>query len=62
MKTGILAAENLIKNYTISLLYKDNIPIFIITVNRSEDQEVVEKVINLFRKKRSRNSSSYTGS
>jgi 4-hydroxy-3-polyprenylbenzoate decarboxylase len=45
----MLSAEELIKNYDYSL-YKDNIPILVITVDRSDDQAVVEKVIELFRK------------
>jgi 4-hydroxy-3-polyprenylbenzoate decarboxylase len=44
----VLSAGKLIKNYDYSL-YKDNIPILVVTVDRSEDQDVVEKVINLFR-------------
>jgi 4-hydroxy-3-polyprenylbenzoate decarboxylase len=39
---------NLIKNYNLTLLI-DNIPILIISVNRSEDADVIEKIKILFR-------------
>jgi 4-hydroxy-3-polyprenylbenzoate decarboxylase len=42
--------KHLIKNYNLSLFKKD-IPVIIVGVNRSEDANVVEKVKNLFRTK-----------
>jgi 4-hydroxy-3-polyprenylbenzoate decarboxylase len=39
--------RNLIKNYNLNL-FKEDIPILIIAVNRYEDDEVIEKVRNLF--------------
>lgn len=40
--------RDLIKNFNINL-FKDGIPILVITVNRSEDVDVIEKVKKLFR-------------
>jgi 4-hydroxy-3-polyprenylbenzoate decarboxylase len=40
--------KNIIKNFNISL-FEDNIPILIISVNLSEDADVIEKVKNMFR-------------
>lgn len=45
IKSGILAEKDLIEDYNIDLL-NAGIPIIIISVNRSDDPEVVEKVIN----------------
>ena len=45
IKTGILDGKDLIRDYNINLLYT-GIPIFIISVNRYDDPEVVEKVLN----------------
>jgi 4-hydroxy-3-polyprenylbenzoate decarboxylase len=40
--------RNIIKSYNLNL-FTDHIPILIISVNRSEDTDVIEKVKNLFR-------------
>jgi 4-hydroxy-3-polyprenylbenzoate decarboxylase len=42
--------NNIIKRYNLNL-YKNGIPVLIVTVDRSEDSDVIDKVINLFRKK-----------
>jgi 4-hydroxy-3-polyprenylbenzoate decarboxylase len=39
---------NIVTNYNLSL-FADNIPILIISVNRSEDDDVIEKIKNMFR-------------
>src|ERR1035437_3426305 len=41
-------AGNIVTNYNLSL-FADNIPILIISVNRSEGSEVIEKIKNMFR-------------
>jgi 4-hydroxy-3-polyprenylbenzoate decarboxylase len=41
-------AGNIVTNYNLSL-FADNIPILIISVNRSEDEDVIEKIKNMFR-------------
>jgi 4-hydroxy-3-polyprenylbenzoate decarboxylase len=40
--------RNIIKHYNLRLL-EENIPVLIISVNRSEDTDVIEKVKNMFR-------------
>jgi 4-hydroxy-3-polyprenylbenzoate decarboxylase len=40
--------RNIIKNYYLNL-FKEDIPILIITVNRLEDPDIFEKIINMFR-------------
>ena len=41
-------AGNIVTNYNLSL-FADNIPILIISVNRSENDDVIEKIKNMFR-------------
>ena len=41
--------RNIIKNYNLSFLSEGN-PVIIVSVNRSEDIDAVEKVINIFKK------------
>jgi 4-hydroxy-3-polyprenylbenzoate decarboxylase len=41
-------AGNIVTNYNLSL-FTDNIPILIISVNRSENDDVIEKIKNMFR-------------
>jgi len=40
--------RNIIKDFNLTL-FSDNIPVIIISVNRSEDNDVIEKVKNIFR-------------
>jgi 4-hydroxy-3-polyprenylbenzoate decarboxylase len=40
--------RNILKDYNLNL-FKEDIPVLIVSVNRSEDPDVIEKVINMFR-------------